>query len=105
MLYTPAYVARIKAMVRGALRGATVPCSVPGIWTSLQKLQQEEDKDSIAGLGGDSLYFTVLTELVAEGELKGALRGGKTTWTPAVRTHVASNGLGLAKLSRLQDAV
>ncbi|GAQ86755.1 E3 UFM1-protein ligase 1 homolog [Klebsormidium nitens] len=84
MLYTPAHVARIKAMVRGAMRGVTVPCSVPDVWASLHRLQQREDKESVAGVGGDSLYSTVLAELIAEGELKGTLSGGKTLWTPAV---------------------
>ncbi|KAL5062776.1 hypothetical protein RYX36_024513 [Vicia faba] len=42
-LYTPAYVARVSAMVRGAARGITVPTNLTVLWSSLQNLLQEMD--------------------------------------------------------------
>ncbi|KAG6607225.1 E3 UFM1-protein ligase 1-like protein, partial [Cucurbita argyrosperma subsp. sororia] len=39
-LYTPAYVARVSAMVRGATRAITVPTNLTVIWSSLQQLLQ-----------------------------------------------------------------
>ncbi|KAL0417800.1 UNVERIFIED_CONTAM: E3 UFM1-protein ligase 1 [Sesamum radiatum] len=35
-LYTPAYVARVSAMVRGAARGIAVPMNLSALWSSLQ---------------------------------------------------------------------
>lgn len=103
MLYTPAYVARIKAMVRGAMRAVTVPCSVPDLWASLHRLQQQEDKESAAGVGGDSLYSTVLAELIAGGDLKGTLSGGKTLWTPAVSARLATAGISVWSLPACRE--
>ena len=42
-LYTPAYVARVGAMVRGAARGITVPINLSALWSTLQKLLLEMD--------------------------------------------------------------
>ncbi|KAE8700850.1 E3 UFM1-protein ligase 1-like protein [Hibiscus syriacus] len=40
-LYTPAYIARVSAMVRGASRGITVPTNLSVLWSTLQQLLQE----------------------------------------------------------------
>ncbi|CAI8602876.1 unnamed protein product [Vicia faba] len=64
-LYTPAYVARVSAMVRGAARGITVPTNLTVLWSSLQNLLQEMD-----GASGVA-------------EISGSVRAG-VHWTPAV---------------------
>ncbi|EFJ17682.1 hypothetical protein SELMODRAFT_113645 [Selaginella moellendorffii] len=83
-LYTPAYVARVKATVRGALRAITVPTSLQSVWNLLQGLLRDRD-DGGNVTGEHSLFHMVLNELVAEEAVKGTLRG--SIWTPAVFAH------------------
>ncbi|ESQ37370.1 hypothetical protein EUTSA_v10002414mg [Eutrema salsugineum] len=63
-LYTPAYVARVTAMVRGASRGIFVPSNLSALWTPLQQL-------------------SIFNRLLKEEEMLGSLRAG-THWTPSV---------------------
>lgn len=81
-LYTPAYVARVSAMVRGASRGITVPINLSILWSSLQQLLQEMDGST--GVAVDSSFFqSLFNGLVKEGEILGSLRAG-VHWTPTV---------------------
>ncbi|XLS81443.1 hypothetical protein HN51_047274 [Arachis hypogaea] len=84
-LYTPAYVARMNAMVRGAARGITVPTNLTVLWSSLQQLLQE-----MGGTGGvavdESFFQSLFNGLVKEGEIQGSVRAG-VHWTPAVVLH------------------
>ncbi|KAK7262399.1 hypothetical protein RJT34_29971 [Clitoria ternatea] len=81
-LYTPAYVARVSAMVRGAARGITVPMNLTALWSSLQQLLQEMDGTSGVAVDG-SFFQSLFNGLVKEGEVLGSLRAG-VHWTPAV---------------------
>ncbi|XP_059660679.1 E3 UFM1-protein ligase 1 homolog [Cornus florida] len=81
-LYTPAYVGRVGAMVRGAARGITVPTNLTALWSSLQLLLQETDGASGVAVEG-SFFQSLFNGLVKEGEILGSLRAG-THWTPAV---------------------
>ncbi|KAJ0979416.1 hypothetical protein J5N97_014890 [Dioscorea zingiberensis] len=84
-LYTPAYVSRIGAMVRGAARGITVPTNLSTVWSSLQQLLQE--MDSASGVSVEGTFFqSLFNGLVKEGEILGSLRAG-VQWTPAVFAH------------------
>ncbi|KAM6578728.1 hypothetical protein CsatB_030565 [Cannabis sativa] len=81
-LYTPAYVARVSAMVRGASRAITVPTNLSAVWTSLQQLLQ--DMDGTSGVAVDSSFFqSLFNGLLKEGEILGSLRAG-VHWTPTV---------------------
>ncbi|KAL5581100.1 hypothetical protein UlMin_013542 [Ulmus minor] len=81
-LYTPAYVARVSAMVRGASRGITVPTNLSQLWNSLQQLLQE--MDGATGVAVDGSFFqSMFNGLVKEGEILGSLRAG-AYWTPTV---------------------
>lgn len=81
-LYTPAYVARVSAMVRGAARGVTVPTNLSVLWSSLQQLLQE--MNGASGVAVDSAFFQSLFNGHAkEGEILGSLRAG-VHWTPSV---------------------
>lgn len=81
-LYTPAYVVRVNAMVRGAARALTVPTNLPSLWSSLQQLLQEVDGAS--GMGFDGSFFqSLFNGLVKEGQILGSLRAG-VNWTPSV---------------------
>ncbi|KAK7312515.1 hypothetical protein VNO77_36424 [Canavalia gladiata] len=81
-LYTPAYVARVSAMVRGAARGITVPTNLTVLWSSLQQLLQE--MDGVSSLATEGSFFqSLFNGLVKEGEILGSLRAG-VHWTPAV---------------------
>lgn len=81
-MYTPAYVARVSAMVRGASRGITVPINLSILWSSLQQLLQEMDGST--GVAVDSSFFqSLFNGLVKEGEILGSLRAG-VHWTPTV---------------------
>ncbi|CAI8596951.1 unnamed protein product [Vicia faba] len=75
-LYTPAYVARVSAMVRGAARGITVPTNLTVLWSSLQNLLQE--MDGASGVAVDGSFFQSLFN-----GLSGSVRAG-VHWTPAV---------------------
>lgn len=82
-LYTPAYVARVSAMVRGSARGITVPTNLSVSWSSLQKLLYE--MDGASGVAIDISFFqSLFNGLVKEGEVLGSLRAG-VHWMPNVR--------------------
>lgn len=81
-LYTPAYVARVNAMVRGAARGITVPTNLSLLWSLLQQLLQEMDGTSGVAVDG-SFFQSLFNGLVKECEILGSLRAG-IHWTPAV---------------------
>lgn len=81
-MYTPAYVARVSAMVRGAARGVTVPTNLSALWATLQQLLQE--RDGAGGVVNESSFFqSLFSGLVKEGEVLGSLRAG-VHWTPTV---------------------
>lgn len=81
-LYTPAYVARVNAMVRGAARGIAVPMNLSAWWSSLQVLLQ--DMDGFSGVVVESSFFqSLFNGLVKGGEICGSLRAG-VHWTPSV---------------------
>lgn len=81
-LYTPAYVARVNAMVRGAARGITVPMNLSALWGSLQLLLQEMDGASGVAVEG-SFFQSMFNGLVKEGQVLGSVRAG-VHWTPSV---------------------
>ncbi|XP_076881803.1 E3 UFM1-protein ligase 1 homolog [Bidens hawaiensis] len=81
-LYTPAYVARVNAMVRGAARGITVPMNLSALWSSLQLLLQEMDGASGVAVEG-SFFQSMFNGLVKEGQVLGSVRAG-VHWTPSV---------------------
>ncbi|GBG79287.1 hypothetical protein CBR_g29437 [Chara braunii] len=83
-LYTPAYVARVKAMMRGALRALTIPTPLSGVWPSLEHLQDEMGIEGAASGGEIALMHSMLSSLVSEGAIYGTLRGGTASWNPAV---------------------
>ncbi|KAL3530680.1 hypothetical protein ACH5RR_010002 [Cinchona calisaya] len=81
-LYTPAYVARVNAMVRGAARGVFVPMNLSALWRSLQGLLQEIDGASGVAVEG-SFFQSLFHGLVKDGEVLGSLRAG-VHWTPSI---------------------
>ena len=81
-IYTPAYVARVNAMVRGAARGITVPMNLSMLWSSLQILLQEMDGASGVAVEG-SFFQSMFNGLVKEGQVLGSVRAG-VHWTPSV---------------------
>ncbi|XP_050371357.1 E3 UFM1-protein ligase 1 homolog isoform X2 [Argentina anserina] len=81
-LYTPAYVARVTAMVRGAARAITVPTNLSVLWSILQQLLQEMEGASGVAVEG-SFFQSLFNGLVKEGEILGSLRAG-VHWTPNV---------------------
>ena len=81
-LYTPAYVARINAMVRGAVRGVTVPTNLSTVWSSLQQLLQELNGANGVSVEG-TMFQSQFNGLVKEGEVLGSVRAG-VQWTPTV---------------------
>ncbi|CAH8356537.1 unnamed protein product [Eruca vesicaria subsp. sativa] len=81
-LYTPAYVARVTAMVRGASRGIFVPSNLSALWTPLQQLVQE--MNGASGVAVENSFFqSIFNRLLKEEEMLGSLRAG-THWTPTV---------------------
>ncbi|KAF6164353.1 hypothetical protein GIB67_037510 [Kingdonia uniflora] len=84
-IYTPAYVARVSAMVRGATRGLTVPTNLATVWSLLQVVLQEADGSN--GVAVDGTFFqSLFNGLVKEGEILGLIRAG-VHWTPTVFAH------------------
>ncbi|KAL5716892.1 hypothetical protein ACHQM5_009999 [Ranunculus cassubicifolius] len=84
-LYTPAYVARVSAMVRGATRAVTVPTNLSIVWNSLQQLLQ--DVDGANGIAVEGTFFqSLFNGLVKEGEILGSVRAG-VHWTPSIFAH------------------
>ncbi|XP_020691309.1 E3 UFM1-protein ligase 1 homolog isoform X1 [Dendrobium catenatum] len=84
-LFTPAYVSRITAMVRGAVRGITVPTNLPTVWNSLQHLPHDIN-DGIGVSIENTLFHSIFNALVKEKEILGSLRAG-VQWTPTVFAH------------------
>uniref|UniRef100_A0A0D9WC36 E3 UFM1-protein ligase 1 homolog n=1 Tax=Leersia perrieri TaxID=77586 RepID=A0A0D9WC36_9ORYZ len=84
-LYTPAYVSRITAMVRGAARGITVPTNLPSVWNTLQLQLQEMHGASGVSVEG-SFFQSIFNGLLKEGAVLGSVRAG-VQWTPAVFAH------------------
>lgn len=81
-LYTPAYVARVTAMVRGASRGIFVPSNLSALWAPLQYLVQE--MNGASGVAVENAFFqSIFNRLLKEDEMLGSLRAG-THWTPTV---------------------
>lgn len=81
-LYTPAYVARVTAMVRGASRGIFVPSNLSALWAPLQQLVQE--MNGASGVAVENAFFqSIFNRLLKEEEMLGSLRAG-THWTPTV---------------------
>ncbi|OMO91362.1 E3 UFM1-protein ligase 1 [Corchorus olitorius] len=81
-LYTPAYVTRVSAMVRGASRGITVPTNLAVLWSNLQQLLQE--MEGATGIAVEGSFFqSLFNGLVKGGEVLGTLRAG-VHWTPTV---------------------
>ncbi|KAM7278569.1 hypothetical protein ACFE04_005703 [Oxalis oulophora] len=81
-LYTPAYVARVSSMVRGAARAITVPTNLSALWSNLQ--QQLQEMDGASGVAVEGSFFqSLFNGLLKEEEVLGSLRAG-THWTPAV---------------------
>ena len=61
--------------IRGALRGASIPVNVPHL---LKRIHLD-------GLTtGSNIASNVIEELVSEGAIRGVLRGGGSSWTPAI---------------------
>ncbi|XP_042501540.1 E3 UFM1-protein ligase 1 homolog [Macadamia integrifolia] len=84
-LYTPVYVTRVNAMVRGATRGITVPTNLSTVWSSLQQLLLEMNGTSGVTVEGP-FFQSLFSGLVKGGEILGSLRAG-VHWTPAVFAH------------------
>ncbi|KAL1215011.1 putative E3 UFM1-protein ligase 1 [Cardamine amara subsp. amara] len=81
-LYTPAYVARVTAMVRGASRGIFVPSNLSALWAPLQQLVHE--MNGASGVAVENSFFqSLFNRLLKEEEMLGSLRAG-THWTPSV---------------------
>jgi len=82
LLYTEAYVGRLRAQLRGALRGAAAPAGI---------------KDLCARLGLDeasrAFVGPLLEELVAGGAARGEVKGGGYLWTPAAYTQARRAGI------------
>lgn len=74
VIYTPAHLARVRAQLRGALRGAAAP-------VSLAALVRQLGLEGVGSLG--ALVPGIVEELVAAGAVEGRLAGGGGTWTPA----------------------
>ncbi|KAL4425678.1 hypothetical protein ABPG75_009694 [Micractinium tetrahymenae] len=79
VVYTQAYLARIKAQLRGALRGAVSPVPIPA-------LVKELGIEGLASL--NALVPTLIEDLTAEGSVAGKLVAGAASWVPA--SYVAS---------------
>ncbi|XP_020574394.1 E3 UFM1-protein ligase 1 homolog isoform X2 [Phalaenopsis equestris] len=84
-LFTPAYVSRITAMVRGAARGITVPSNLPTVWNSLQHLPHVIDGGNGVSIES-TLLHSIFNALVKDKEILGSLRAG-VQWTPTVFAH------------------
>ncbi|KAK1286957.1 hypothetical protein QJS10_CPB20g00839 [Acorus calamus] len=84
-LYTPGYVARVTAMVRGAARSITIPTNLPTVWNSLQQLLL--GMDGSTGVSVEPAFFqSLFNGILKEGEVLGSLRAG-VQWTPEVFAH------------------
>ncbi|KAK9802703.1 hypothetical protein WJX73_008997 [Symbiochloris irregularis] len=77
IIFTEAYVGRVKCQLRGALRGALRP-------VQMQQLHRTLGLQVSAGLAGRGAPTSALVEeLVREQALQGSLRAGGEVWVPA----------------------
>ncbi|CAD7705101.1 unnamed protein product [Ostreobium quekettii] len=84
MLYTPMYVARLKAQLRGALRGVTSPTAL----SKVLKLLRLDGSDS--GVG--AIVSTLVEELIRERAVKGSLKVGGS-WVPDIHQRAQRGAL------------
>ncbi|GIM08278.1 hypothetical protein Vretimale_12254 [Volvox reticuliferus] len=93
LLYTQSYLRAIKAQLRGALRAASSPALVlallrdAGLGTTGDAPAAAMGGGlaaALAGSAGGGVIATLIEELVQERALRGALKGGGTSWAPAV---------------------
>ena len=61
--------------IRGALRGASTPVNMSSL---LKRLELEGASSS------NNIASSIVEELVSEGAIRGVLRGGGSSWTPAI---------------------
>ncbi|EFJ45906.1 hypothetical protein VOLCADRAFT_105788 [Volvox carteri f. nagariensis] len=105
LLYTQSYLRAIKAQLRGALRAAASPALVLNLMRDAG-LGATGDAASaggggggaglaaaLASSGGGGVIATLIEELVQEGALRGALKGGGTSWAPAVYGEVQQDAV------------
>lgn len=75
IVYTPSFLSRIKAQLRGALRGASTPIMLPTL---------RKDLLGLDGLGGVSaLVPGLIEELQSEGSISGKMASGGGSWVPS----------------------
>jgi hypothetical protein len=84
-LYTQAYVTRIRAMIRGAIRALMIPTNLSNVWDVLQQQLLETSGGSGIIIGEGKLFQSLFNGLLKEGAFSGFLRGGGSIWIPAVR--------------------
>ena len=82
LLYTEAYVGRLRAQLRGALRGAAAPAGVKDL---CDRLGLDEASRAFVG--------PLLEELAAGGAARGEVKGGGYLWTPAAYTRARRVGI------------
>ena len=66
----------MKSRLRGALRGAAAPISLPALTKDL-------GLQGPLAAGGGSVLLDLVSELVAEGAVRGAVKGSGASWVPA----------------------
>ncbi|KAG2435773.1 hypothetical protein HXX76_006969 [Chlamydomonas incerta] len=100
LLYTQSYLRALKAQLRGALRAATGPVMVAALLREVGLGAGEATGGGGSGLaaalaagGGGGVIATLIDELVQEGSLRGSLKGGGSSWTPAVYGEVAAEAV------------
>ncbi|PNW71999.1 hypothetical protein CHLRE_16g686650v5 [Chlamydomonas reinhardtii] len=100
LLYTQSYLRAIKSQLRGALRAATGPVLVAALLKEVGLGVAAGDAGGGGGLaaalaagGGGGVIATLIEELVQEGSLRGSLKGGGSSWTPAVYGEVAAEAV------------
>ncbi|KXZ55512.1 hypothetical protein GPECTOR_2g1061 [Gonium pectorale] len=105
LLYTQSYLRAIKAQLRGALRATASPVMVLALLRDAGLGPGGgggggADVSGGSGLaaalasgGGGGVIATLIEELVQEGSLRGSLRGGGTSWLPAVHAEVQAEAV------------
>ena len=82
LVYTPAYVARVRATVRGLLRGAAEPISLK---TACARLRVHD-------VALTALIPEIVSALIAGSEVSGAYQKGSMIWTPDLYTKIQEEG-------------
>lgn len=72
LVYTPTYISRVRAIVRGVLRGARSPVSLKAACSRLR----------VHEVALQALVPTLVAELVSRGEVSGTYQTGSSIWTP-----------------------